>query len=1115
MFRYHLPTLSPGLESSAIPYPMFYRRFGVRRAVQLVAPPLSKLDELDLPRDAILHYLSEDSSEYGPDQSGLILSHQTRMTMCSHQTVLGDAKGPPRPMPIPAMTMARDYHRRNRQTRLLAEGRMDMYIRDPRTLIVENYALLPHLFRYTTSAFSEYYKWWNINARVWAVVDELGQKYDRQQYLMCRLPKFLPTLPFLRRAEVGMSRQLLDRFRDPNALLILEIWKWLGANRSESILAKASPASIAKMNLIWIEGGQWFMVNLGLLDAWRKPTDSEIDAGAEDTGIVPALQLQKRFLRSLMMLLETRVVDTGPETPVETPVTETPAEATTADGAAPPAPPAVPEPVAPSTISVKIETDDGKTKTVKVNRNLDVDSLGEAPVEETPQNIEAIDAQIEAELEALDKFYSATRKVEAERNDQPVADESVELADEIFGGPDEEPVTAVSLQDQPPDEAFIAKVDALAATGAISAPEYARLVKLASQYKSIPNPFGMGTLDEHAIIKPEELKLEQKPIVPDNPVIVDKSMRSSRVADFTANYVKDVLSKDVTGMVLSLQSAGVAVTGYTVEQVEDALGKTEIHKLQVTPVRGKSSTLEFRLPVVEPDGTFRVNGVRYRQRLQRRDTPIRKVGPDKVALTSYYNKIFISRSEKQVNNYPGWITNTIASRGMDVNDERVTQLMLADVFRATDRTPRIYSIMAQRFRSFTIKSFQFHFDYASREAVFGADRVKAAEKNGLVVCGKSGKSLLVVDNNDALYTWADGNLTPIDSMEGLLELDSVGPIERAEIKIFGKQVPVGMFLGYQLGLTKLCEVLGVKPRRVPAGERLYLAPTEYALRFEDEAWVFEQNRKAATLILSGFQAFEKVIRNYPAHLFDRRDIYQNVLETGKVSVRYLREMDLLVDMFVDPITKGILEEMQEPTTFVGLVRRAVELLETDWAPEETDMAYMRICGYERMAGAVYSELVQATRRYRSSGNPGTAKLDIAPFTVFQSIQRDPAVKTVEESNPVHNLKEKEELTYSGVGGRGARSMVKDTRVFHDNDTGVISEASKDSADVGVTTFLSADPNLTGLRGLTGRADLKNIQPATMVSTSMLLAPCADKDDAWVDISTASIDQVTGRCNLLN
>jgi hypothetical protein len=89
--------------------------------------------------------------------------------------------------------------------------------------------------------------------------------------------------------------------------------------------------------------------------------------------------------------------------------------------------------------------------------------------------------------------------------------------------------------------------------------------------------------------------------------------------DFDSKYIDQVMSKDLSAMLLNVQHAGYAPTKYSVEIHEDATGKFQQHRLQITPVRGKPSTVEFRLPVVDVDGTFRSNGVRYRLRKQRSD----------------------------------------------------------------------------------------------------------------------------------------------------------------------------------------------------------------------------------------------------------------------------------------------------------------------------------------------------------------------------------------------------------------------------------------------------------------------------------------------------------------
>ena len=248
------------------------------------------------------------------------------------------------------------------------------------------------------------------------------------------------------------------------------------------------------------------------------------------------------------------------------------------------------------------------------------------------------------------------------------------------------------------------------------------------------------------------------------------------------------------------------------------------------------------------------------------------------------------------------------------------------------------------------------------------------------------------------------------------------------------------------------------------------------------------------MMLGGFHQYREAIRNYSVYDFDNKDVYYNVLEANGIGVRYIREMDLMFQLFVDHITKELLVEMKEPTDFVGLLIRSCELLLTDHHPDETDMEYMRIRGYERLARAVYNELVKSTRLYSARPIGSGTAIEVNPQAVWQSVLQDASLGLVEESNPIHNLKEKEVVTYAGTGGRSSRSMVKRSRIYHENDMGVISEATVDSSDVAVITYLTANPNFNTLRGTTRRYDKKEDGPTNLLSTSALLAPAATHDD---------------------
>jgi hypothetical protein len=96
-------------------------------------------------------------------------------------------------------------------------------------------------------------------------------------------------------------------------------------------------------------------------------------------------------------------------------------------------------------------------------------------------------------------------------------------------------------------------------------------------------------------------------------------MLKSSLLDFDERYITHVMAKDTAALVLNVQKAGIAVTGYKVEKVSDILGGYEMHSVRLTPVVGTPSTLRFKLPAVQADGTYESNGVKYRLRKQRGD----------------------------------------------------------------------------------------------------------------------------------------------------------------------------------------------------------------------------------------------------------------------------------------------------------------------------------------------------------------------------------------------------------------------------------------------------------------------------------------------------------------
>jgi hypothetical protein len=547
--------------------------------------------------------------------------------------------------------------------------------------------------------------------------------------------------------------------------------------------------------------------------------------------------------------------------------------------------------------------------------------------------------------------------------------------------------------------------------------------------------------------------------------------------------------------------------------------------------------------------------------------PIRKTSPDTVKLTSYYGTVFVSRSEKRVNDSGTWLRNQIVAKGLDPTDDSVTSMHPGTVFDNLFDCPKLYSTLALGFRGFTLTAerpdvkrptpsniafkekepeediskwaeikhqsvmsqnnavpkqkvafdpqqirvdeaytytFALQFDHTRREALYGRESIAIYEKDGSIIIGhavnsdgvqRESDALLVLDKNDFIYITADGILQPFGTIEELLGLDiDKEPIDFAEAKVLGRTIPIGIILGYEIGLDRLIKLLKVNPRRVPAGTRVNLMPNEYPIVFSDETLVFQKDNKEASMILAGFNEYHKVIRQYSVHEFDKRGIYLNVLESNGASARYVREIDLLYQMYIDPITRDLLIEMKEPLNFRDLLIRSCQMLLNDKHPDELDSQYMRIKGYERMAGAVYGEIVRAIRGHNGRIGKSKVPIDLNPYAVWKNIMQDPSVALVSDINPVQNLKEMEAVTFAGTGGRNSRSMTKNARIYHANDMGTISEATSDSKDVAVNTYLSADPQFTSLRGMSRRYKIGETGATALISTTALLSPASDRDD---------------------
>ena len=717
-------------------YPIWYRRFGVRRLPNFTIPLTFGISKLALPQGAVINWFPEDTVNFGPSAEDTLIKTAERMVFIEHITEMRSDIGNPKPTPFIMGKPLRDYQRKNRaKLRLLMNPQATFA--NQRTIVLENFSPLLFTKRYTTSFFANYYRWVNIRHTMWKHINDLIEKQpERHQFVRMILPEVLPPLPSLRLAEKRIDRTTLSKLKGWETYNLLDMFQWLGELRAEGPMAHLKEANLSKVDMIFQSQDKWFCINLGLLDSWR----AKIVDGKKTDGIDPFV-LQKRFLKAMMTLQEAHtIVEIEDEAEQET-------DEDDLHG-----------------------VDNEKPKPTPKRRAEDLEPVALTDEEEMISDAsfqEEMERHLKEDLEQAKKDGLMDDDLEGDLDGLTMIEENAEVAEEEATTTE---LIVVGGERKSMDQGIVEKANELADTGMVSGAEYRRLMKLANSYKEIPNPYGKGTLADHMVIKPESLKITKPVLIPDSPTVFDKSMLQSSLLEFDKRYLEDILPKDVVNSVMSIQNAGVAVTSYEVEDVEDVLNHYEIHTIKLTPATGQSSTIRFKIPKVDSDGSYLANGVRYSLRKQRGDVPIRKVSSSRVALTSYYGKVFVERSERAVNNYPKWLCNKIRAIGLDDKDKRVTEIKPSNVFDHLLNVPKLYSTLAQHFRRFKAVGIEFVLEYTKREEEFGAKAVQAAEGKGLVVIGRKGSELVVVDNYDTLYAVKARGLEPLGKIEELLEL---------------------------------------------------------------------------------------------------------------------------------------------------------------------------------------------------------------------------------------------------------------------------------------------------------------------------------------------------------
>lgn len=591
----------------------------------------------------------------------------------------------------------------------------------------------------------------------------------------------------------------------------------------------------------------------------------------------------------------------------------------------------------------------------------------------------------------------------------------------------------------------------------------------------------------------------------------EPSYQKSMLVEMDKTYLDRAYHVELGKVLGSTAKHGLYITKIEEEEHHTEMDHTTTVKVSLTDLDGKNHSIKFTRPTVSKDGTMMLSGTEYRLTRQATNLPICKISEYRVNLSSYYNKVIVERVQSKRNNY----SDVMGKILMDMRNSDLIEGVLGKAPDATKSLPYDYSAIGKTFTELHIGNILLYFGAEGADlgnVNFDKQGVipELSKKYGIFVGQDSLHENLVFwghDNSIKLVSVQDYRVkdVPSEIIEewksfGSLLIDKVPeaegfmkPImEWTQAVIINQTIPLVIILGYEFGLENVFRKINLDYKFYDSPAKPKVGVDDIAIRFADGTLVFSRYPLQRSLIAGGLGWAD--FRSIYFRDMNHQGTYTDVLALKKMRPGVLKGINGFIDFFVDPITEAVLEKMHEPTEWGDLLLRANIMLSDYFAEDSSSIKLHRFRLYERFNGAVYNEIYKALANHRAVTNQKRG-FSINPEAVFQHIVQDATLTINDTINPVHELKQTANFTFTGSGGRSAKAFVQDDRAYPKDGMGVVSDAVPDSGKVGITSYLSASPNINDIHGIpTYHKPGDELEPPQILSIGSMLMPGGTTDD---------------------
>lgn len=1087
-----------------IAFSQFQTRQGVKNANDLLTPRTINHDSVTMPRGVVIHDLNWHTTDHFPTRQDRHLNGIPSKKRVPIQHI--------REIPTQDEVQMLANRYIEKEIKEWMRGKMESFrpwdviafgSNDNQANAVVNYNLLKDQYRYKTTLTAPLSKYRNVMRAYWQGVNTAASAQPQNlQWVTLPIPTAIPSRAIVNRIIEYPDFKYAKVVTNPDLNGILQLYRYLDpTQRHLSTMADLQESNADRIVLEFTYKGYSVFCRFSILLALHK------DSALESKTKLPTLGLQKLLLLHLLKA----------QTSIEGKLQGMEPDATASDLSS------TDDPQAADEVDLLEDMDEpssveGSVKDDEVQANYER-SLGQKPNSVTPtlsritaakmvdsvfdedddfSNSIQLDRLIEAQSKELEGSTDELFIQSMTAVDKPPklsSDASKEQEEEV---PDPHAIDRSEenlkrlLKTPTVQEKFENHLQEAKQHNVISTAEVRALKKVFEKRQQLQSPYHPEPIDTFKLLTQEDLSLPDPTLPVDNPLVQDH-LKKDVLMSLDRKYLKDPMKKHITACVTHLENFDIVIKDYQVEKLTSSTGQSELHKLTLKPLKGKESTIYFRLPVINDEGEFISGGVKYRMRRLMIDAPLRKISPVRVGITSNYSKVFIGRTERKAFDPYNFIAEQIKHDYLD-NKGNISKIAPANRYRNTLKLPNTYAAMSRHFNDITTPQYTFFFHYDRITDHIEEKVHQDLQKQSLVFIGHDSQAhILAMDQQEQIFDYSAG-MKPLGRLEQLLQLPTEKiPKAFSTMKVLGDDIPLGVVLSYYLGFKNLVAVTQSQMEVYPPRKQVTPPTRGVVLSFEDSKVVITCPTAGAELLFAGFMFYKAFLKTHPLETFYNQNIYLDMLEVRGCGLMHLKELDMLRDGLIDPITRDALEAQGEPTEYFPLLLRANQLLEDFHHLDINDPTLSRLRGYDRVPSLMYRALSESVREHRMKGGRGKVELD--PYKVWKYVCQDTTVKITEDSNPITDTKEIESATFSGLDGMSRTATPERLRRYHANDKQLVTEATVDSSDVALNFLVSP---YAKVKSVLGDVDLQvrdtDEHPDLVFSTAVHLTPFAESDD---------------------